>query len=312
MANKSGKFYSNPILLVVIAALVIAAALIVASQLSARHHQVALNPPTQAGTQPQQPGEQVQTGGTQTETQPEQPKQPQETPASPALVWPPTEGSPDAPVTMIEFADFYCPYCDRYLNQTYPKIAADYIEKGLIRYEFRNLVVHGAPALLAAVGGVCAQEQGKFWDFHKRFYEVAFPAKGGEQQVDESGLKQIGADIGLDPASFSNCVQSYSQDYNRCLADYQSCTTNGKDKNQCAADFNQCLSADELAMTVLNDQGVLRELIDRLPPDEQAKAQKIGTPLFFINNHILIGAQPYDNFKRLIDQALKEAGSSGS
>lgn len=302
MKSRSGKFYVNPIFLVVLAALVVAAALIVASQLSAQRHPAALNPPTQ--TQPQQPGEQVQTGGTQ-------PEQPPETTLPPTFTWPPTEGNPDAPVTMVEFADFYCPYCDRYLQETYPQIAADYIEKGLIQYEFRNLVVHGAPALLAAVGGVCAQEQGEFWEFHKRFYEVAFQG-GGEHQVDESGLKQIAADIGLATTDFNNCIRSYSQDFNRCLSDHQSCLDSGGDKDQCAADFNQCLSGNELAMTALGDQGVLRSLINQLPPDEQAKAQRIGTPTFFINGHILIGAQPYDNFKKLIDQILEEAKGSGS
>ncbi|MFQ6090643.1 MAG: DsbA family protein [Candidatus Bipolaricaulia bacterium] len=312
MAKKSGKVLS-PILIVILAALVVAAALIVASQWSAQRHRAALNPPTQ--TEPEE--------GAQTETQPEaQPQQSEEqaqtgqaesppaTTTAPTPTWPPTEGSPDAPVTMVEFADFYCPYCARYLQETYPQIKADYIDKGLVRYEFRNLVVHGPPALLAAVGGVCAEEQGRFWDYHRRFYQTVFTE--GEQQIDESGLGKIAAGLGLDTTSFNSCVEGYSKDFNRCFRDYQNCTSGGGDKEQCAADFNQCLSGNELATTALGDQGVLRSLIDRLPPNEQAKAQKIGTPLFFINNHILIGAQPYDNFKRLIDQALKEAGGSGS
>jgi protein-disulfide isomerase len=314
MANKSGKFYSSPILLVVLAALLVAAALIAVSQLSAQRQQMALNP--QPETQ-QQSEEQVQTG-TETETPSEQTEglqeqeeeQSQETTTGTALTWPPSEGSPDAPVKIIEFADFYCPFCARYLWETYPKIAADYIEKGFVRYEFRNLVVHGATALLAAVGGVCAQEQGRFWDFHNRFYEVVF--KEGKRQVDESGLREIAADIGLNTASFNSCIQNYSQDFNKCLSDHQSCIDNGGDKNRCAEEFNECLSTNELAMTVLGDQEVLRSLIDQLPPDEQAQAQRIGTPTFFINGHILIGAQPYDNFKRLIDEALQEARGDGS
>jgi len=59
-----------------------------------------------------------------------------------------------------------------------------------------------------------------------------------------------------------------------------------------------------MVAAILDDQEELRRLIDRLPPAERPKG--IGTPTFFINGHILIGAQPYENFKRIIDRELEK------
>lgn len=304
MANRSEKFYTNPLLLVVIAALVVAAALIVASQWSARHRQ-----PVVSGPEPTEPGP---SQGTQPTEEPARPEQPQEVPViMTATTAQPTKGDPDAPVTIIEFAEFYCPFCARYLWETYPEIESEYIRKGLVNYEFRNLVVHGKAALLAAVAGECAHEQGRFWELHDRLFEAVFPGRNVSQlkQLGLDDLKEIAVAVGLDTGSFNRCIEGYNEDYNSCLADYTQCMEEGGEQERCAEEFgeeaNKCLSSNRVVAKILDDQEELRRLIDRLPSDERPRG--IGTPTFFINGHILVGAQPYENFKRIIDRELEKA-----
>lgn len=296
MKDRRGKILSNPILLVVIAALVVAAALIVASQFSARQKQQVIVSP------------QTQTGETSASTEPPPPEQPT-TPVTPVVTAQPTKGSPDAPVTIIEFAEFYCPYCAKYLWETYPKIESDYIHKGLVRYEFHNLVVHGQPALLAAAAGECAQAQGKFWAFHDRVFETVFAGRNisQSQELKLADLKRVAAAVGLDTAEFNRCLEGYDTKFSSCLFDYNTCTAAGTDRESCAEGFNTCLASNAMFTKILEDQEALYQLIDGLPPEEQAQAERIGTPTFFINGHIFIGAQPYENFKKVIDRELARA-----
>ena len=221
----------------------------------------------------------------------------------------PTKGYPDAPVTIVEFSEFYCPFCARFAWETKPRIEKDYIAKGLVKFVYRNLVVHGPPALLAAVAGECAHEQGKFWDYHDRLFEAVFPGKSisRHQELEVADLKGLASEVGLDPEEFNACLEGYDIRFNSCFFDYNSCVTAGRDQEECETEFNDCLAADVMFQKVLEDQEELWRLIAQLPPEEQAKAQRLGTPTFFINGHILIGAQPYENFKRLIDRELAEA-----
>jgi len=219
----------------------------------------------------------------------------------------PMLGDQNAPVTIIEFADYYCPYCARFLWETEPQIIKDYVDKGLVRYEVRNLIVHGAPSLLAAVAGECAQRQNKFWDFRKRLYDYVF--KEAKQRLDTSGLEKVAADVGLDRDAFSSCLESYQLDYNNCLAGYKSCAGDNPDKTEkeeCAKGFNDCLLQDKLAAGVFADQQLLQKLMAQVPESE--RTERIGTPLFFIGKHLLVGAQPYEKFQEVIDQALRDAG----
>jgi protein-disulfide isomerase len=316
MADRSGKFFSNPILLVVIAALVVAAALIVASQFSAQREQQAL-----IGPEPEEPSQQ-EAQPTEQPSSSEEPEEPAESTMEPtqteqqqttAITEQPTKGDPDAPVTIIEFAEFYCPYCARYLWETFPKIEQEYIQEGLAKYEFRNLAVHGPPALLAAVAGECAHQQGKFWDLHDRLFETVFPGRNisNHEQLDIDDLERVAAQVGLDMESFEGCLEGYNENYNRCLTDYRTCVEEGGESEQCAEQFaeeaNSCLAQNEMLQKAQEDQEELDHLISELPADEQKKAQQIGTPTFFINGHILIGAQPYENFKKAIERELEKA-----
>jgi protein-disulfide isomerase len=84
----------------------------------------------------------------------------------------PVLGKPQAPVTMIEFSDFECPFCRRYFVETYPQIKKDYIDKGKVKFYYRHLPLDFHPlAKPFANASECANEQGKFWQMHDKIFK---------------------------------------------------------------------------------------------------------------------------------------------
>lgn len=115
-------------------------------------------------------------------------------PGEPAL------GSATAPLTMVEFTDYQCPYCRRFQAQVWPKLKRDYIDTGKLRYLARDLPLEfHAAAAPAAEAAHCADEQGKFWDMHAALL-------GGAADLSAGGIDQRARDIGLDLARFDDCV----------------------------------------------------------------------------------------------------------
>lgn len=243
---------SNPIVWIVIIALIGAGALIAINWISSRP----AKPPAPTTT-PAPPTQEAQ----------QQPQQPSE----PSLNIPeqPTKGVEQAPVTIAEFAEFYCPYCARHLFQTFPKIDAEYIQNGLVKYVFHNLIVHGEVAQLAAQAGECAHAQGHFWEYHDRLFYVIF--EEGKGHLDAEGLKAIARELGLNEEMFSSC-----------------------------------LTSEQAKAEVEKDRKILEEFLAQVP--EAEKPRSIGTPLFFINGHPLVGAWPFERFKAMIDAELAKQG----
>jgi len=80
----------------------------------------------------------------------------------------PMLGAADAPVTVVEFIDYECPYCQRFARDTFPQLKARYIDTGKVRYVARDLPLpKHSRARPAAIAAACAGEQGRFWDMHE-------------------------------------------------------------------------------------------------------------------------------------------------
>lgn len=109
-------------------------------------------------------------------------------------------GKPDAPVVIVEYADFQCPFCGRHARETEPKLVQEYVDKGLVRIEWRDLPYLGAESNDAAAAGRAAAAQGKFWEFHKAVYTKERRVNSGS--LDEGALRDIAKSIGLDLARF--------------------------------------------------------------------------------------------------------------
>ncbi len=82
-------------------------------------------------------------------------------------------GNKNANITLIEFADYQCPFCARFSRETLPQIERDYIATGSVKFVFNNFPLEHHPyAFKAAVAAECAGEQQKFWEMHRRLFDL--------------------------------------------------------------------------------------------------------------------------------------------
>ena len=161
------------------------------------------------------------------------------------------KGSPDAPVTIVEWSDYECPYCVRFYQQTYAQLKSEYIDTGKVKFVFRDypLPFH-KNAQKAHEAAECAGDQGKYYEMHDKLFESG--VSGGV-----AAFKGYASDLGLDSTEFNSCLDS------------------GKHAAEVAADMKAGQAA-----------GIT------------------GTPGFIINGQKISGAQPFANFKAIIDAEL--------
>lgn len=88
-------------------------------------------------------------------------------------------GSTDAPVVMIEYSDFQCPYCGKFARDTEPELVRSYVDKGLLRIEWRNFPIFGDESEQAARAAWAAGQQNKFWEFHDQAYRTTHKKNTG-------------------------------------------------------------------------------------------------------------------------------------
>jgi protein-disulfide isomerase len=111
----------------------------------------------------------------------------------------PSLGPEGAPVTIVQFVDYQCPYCHR-AQSTIDEILSRY--PGKVQLVHRDFPLEGHPAAMpAARASRCAGEQGKFWDYHRSLMKVKGP-------MDDADLKGRAASLKLDPGAFSSCLAS--------------------------------------------------------------------------------------------------------
>ncbi len=117
-------------------------------------------------------------------------------------------GDPDAPVTIVDFSDFQCPYSRRHAEQTVPQIVENYVKTGQVRYVFKDFPLYTIhpQAQKAAEAAECAGEQGQYWPMHDRLFQGQDEWR---QQADPLPvLKGYAAELGLDTDTFDACLDS--------------------------------------------------------------------------------------------------------
>jgi protein-disulfide isomerase len=114
----------------------------------------------------------------------------------------PMLGRADAPVTIVEFSDYQCPFCQRFFATTLPALKQEYIDAGKLRYVFRDfpLEMH-AQARKAAEAAHCAGEHGKYWEMHDRLFQ-------NQRALAPLQLAEHARAIGLDGVEFETCLSS--------------------------------------------------------------------------------------------------------
>jgi protein-disulfide isomerase len=116
------------------------------------------------------------------------------------------KGDADAPVTIIEYSDFQCPYCQRFYSQTLGSIVDNYVESGQVKVVYRHypLGFH-AYAQLSAEASECAGDQGKFWELHDIMFERGAGDGTGLARAD---LESYALELGLNVGEFGLCLDS--------------------------------------------------------------------------------------------------------
>lgn len=116
----------------------------------------------------------------------------------------PMLGDPDAPLVMIEYADFTCTHCSDFAREMLPEIRRRYIEPGTLLLGFRTWVVRGESDVFgvsAAVTASCAAQQHRFWPMHDRLFLRPV-------ELDRAGALALAADLKLDTNAFARCLSS--------------------------------------------------------------------------------------------------------
>ena len=127
----------------------------------------------------------------------------------------PSLGEKDAPVLMVEFSDFTCPFCKRFVDETKGQIISEYIDKGLVRFVRKDFItVGGQVGARAAEAAHCAGDQGKYWEYLK-----AMIARQAEDRANWSDVQihsGYAKSIGLNNKDFLECLNSgkYSERVN--------------------------------------------------------------------------------------------------
>ena len=164
----------------------------------------------------------------------------------------PAMGPADAPITIVEWSDYQCPFCKR-AHPTIEQVLTEYKDKVRFIYLDYPLPFHQM-AMPAAQAVHCAEDQGKFWEYHKNLFEAA-------GDLSNADLTKRAADLGLDGPAFQACTDSKKHD----------------------------------------------DLIKK-NYDDGAALGVTGTPAFFINGRMLVGAQPIDQFREVINDELSRKG----
>lgn len=132
-------------------------------------------------------------------------------PGAPSADDDPALGNPAAPVTIIEFSDFQCPFCRQFFRETLPRLNEQYIRAGRVRFVYRDFPLASIHELAAtyAEAAECADDQGQFWAMHdKIFQEQDRRGAGTISGVTAADVKRWATEIGLDGAAFESCLDS--------------------------------------------------------------------------------------------------------
>lgn len=115
----------------------------------------------------------------------------------------PSLGRADAPVTIVEFSDYQCPFCRRFYTTTLVALKKDYIDAGKVRYVFRDYPLDElhSYARKAAEAAHCAGEQGKYWQMHDTLFQ-------NQSTLDLPQLAEHARSVGVDGPTFDICLSS--------------------------------------------------------------------------------------------------------
>jgi len=176
----------------------------------------------------------------------------------------PMKGDPNAPITIVEFSDFQCPFCAKFHQSTLAQIEQNYISTGKVNFVYRDFPIPSIHpnAVTAALASECADDQGKFWEIHDMIFKNQRNWQDLQTLQSANLFKEYAIEIGLNIDEFDSCMIS------------------GKHLEEIQNDLN-----DGIAYGVTGTPGFF------------VGNEKIGFTK-------LVGAQPFSSFQRVIEQQL--------
>lgn len=117
-------------------------------------------------------------------------------------------GNPQALLTLLEYSDFTCGYCEKFFQETWPILFSEYIDTGKVRLVYRDFPrALSGPSVDTAIAARCAGEQGQYWAMHDRLFSSS-------NKFSQAQLRQQAEDLQLDAKQFASCFEAsrYTQD----------------------------------------------------------------------------------------------------
>ena len=190
-------------------------------------------------------------------------------PVAVALDDDPVLGDKNAPVTLVEFSDYECPFCKRYFTETFPEIKKNYIDTGKVKLVYRDypLPFHDPLATTEAMAANCSREQEGDMVYFKYHDEIFKRTKSNGQGLIKEDLYKIAKDLNLNDSKFRTCLDSEK--------------------------YKDEVIKDAAAGATFGVSGTPTMFIGKSNSDGK------------INGVRVVGAQPYAAFKTVIDQQLK-------
>jgi len=171
-------------------------------------------------------------------------------------------GDVDAPLVLIEYSDYRCPFCGVFARDTMPLLKQEYIDTGKVRFEWRDLPVFGEESTDGAIAARAAGEQGRYWEYHDAMYADA--PERGHLKIDRARIMGWAREVDVpDLAKFEADLEN----------------------------------AD------------LRAAVEKDASEGQSIGAN-GTPTFLVGKTPMVGAQPVDAFRDLIDEQLAAVGEN--
>jgi len=116
----------------------------------------------------------------------------------------PPLGSKDAPIIMVEFGDYQCFYCNKFYHTTEPDIMKNYVDTGKVKLIFKDLTIIGQDSVNAANAAHCAQEKGKFWEYHDMLYNNWAGENTG--WASSKNLLAFATQVNITDSDFNSCM----------------------------------------------------------------------------------------------------------
>lgn len=178
-----------------------------------------------------------------------------------------SKGESTAPVTLVEFSDYHCPYCKRHAQSVLTQLQKNYIDTGKLRFVMREFPIPNLHprAYAASVAVLCAGDQGDYWGMH----DALFNDQKAKQDED---FKAMADTLGLDAAAFNTCLSSKQ--------------------------FDEQIKADQAEGRKLGISGTPSFVLGLTDPKDSSKVHL---------TKFIRGAQPYTSFAAAVDELLKAA-----